>query len=858
MEHILRPGKARTGQVFLLGLFVAAAAFLPYLIYDKGYFFFYGDFNVQQIPFYQLAHQAIREGNIWWSWKTDLGANFIGSYSFYLLFSPFFWLTLPFPTSFVPHLMAPLLMLKSACAAVTSYWYLRRFVRDGDWAVFCSMLYAFSGFSVYNIFFNHFHEAIVFFPLLLIGLEKAMTENKHGLFALAIAANAVVNYWFFIGEVFFVIFYFFCRLTSPQWRLTVKKFFSLATESILGMGLAMFAFLPSVLAIVGNPRTTDSNLLLGTSLWYYSNPQRYLGILHSLFFAPDMPALNNFFPDHGAQWSSLAAYLPLVGAVGVLAYFFAARGSWLKRMLAVSAILALVPMGNHLFVLENYSYYTRWFYMPTLMMVLATAIALENIDKAKFTKAIQVTGVVIAIILVMVGLTPKRVDGEWKFGIYRYLEKFLATGSLTLVFFLITAFLIRRCRHNPRFKEQFCSAILVSCFVFTFTMMLIGKATYSDNRWITNSALPGRGVMDMNEDGEFARSDVYQGNDNLAMYWDLPNIQCFHSVVPTSIMEFYPEVGVKRDVSSKPDAKYVHLRSLLSVKWLYIPVEEKEQSPMRGFTLVDTRLGYNIYQNQNWLPMGFSYDRYISEEEWEALPTDYKSRALLHAIYLDKEAEERHKDILEPVEPDWQGDLAADMMELDVADRAMMTCDSFEIDNKGFTATSNFGTERLVFFSVPYDSGWSATVNGEPALIEKVNVGFMAVRVPAGASEIRFEYTTPGLIPGAICSGVCLVLLVVYLLIASRMKPCPIPPQDYDPAFYLERPIHPVFQDGEFQERIDSEDPASSSGEEGKTVEEEPSSDSSSFQPPAEEGAPGETAPETPEPEAGPSHPEMP
>ena len=136
MEHTLGPQRGRTGQVFLLGLFVAAAAFLPYVIVDKGHFFFYGDFNVQQIPFYQLAHQAVREGNLWWSWKTDLGANFIGSYSFYLLFSPFFWLTIPFPTGFVPYLMAPLLVLKSGCAAVTAYWFLRRFVRDQDWAVF--------------------------------------------------------------------------------------------------------------------------------------------------------------------------------------------------------------------------------------------------------------------------------------------------------------------------------------------------------------------------------------------------------------------------------------------------------------------------------------------------------------------------------------------------------------------------------------------------------------------------------------------------------------------------------------------------------------------------------------------------
>ena len=33
--------------------------------------------------FYKLVHQAVREGNFGWSWTTDLGANFIASYSFY-------------------------------------------------------------------------------------------------------------------------------------------------------------------------------------------------------------------------------------------------------------------------------------------------------------------------------------------------------------------------------------------------------------------------------------------------------------------------------------------------------------------------------------------------------------------------------------------------------------------------------------------------------------------------------------------------------------------------------------------------------------------------------------------------------
>ena len=82
-------------KAFLLGLCLSFLFFLPFLIYDQGLFLYYGDFNVQQIPFYQMIHDSIRSGNLGWSHTTDLGANIVGSYSFYLLGSPFFWLTLP-------------------------------------------------------------------------------------------------------------------------------------------------------------------------------------------------------------------------------------------------------------------------------------------------------------------------------------------------------------------------------------------------------------------------------------------------------------------------------------------------------------------------------------------------------------------------------------------------------------------------------------------------------------------------------------------------------------------------------------------------------------------------------------------
>ena len=63
----LRPKKEKWLSAFLISLGVAALFFIPFIILGEGYFIFYGDFNVQQIPFYQQCHEAIKSGNIFWS-----------------------------------------------------------------------------------------------------------------------------------------------------------------------------------------------------------------------------------------------------------------------------------------------------------------------------------------------------------------------------------------------------------------------------------------------------------------------------------------------------------------------------------------------------------------------------------------------------------------------------------------------------------------------------------------------------------------------------------------------------------------------------------------------------------------------
>lgn len=759
---------------FFWAFFLSCAIFIPLMIYNRGYFTFLGDFNVQQIPFYRLAHDAVLSGDIFWNWNTDLGANFIGSYSFYLLFSPFFWLTLPFSSEFVPHLMAPLLILKTSCAALTSYYYIKRFVKNYNWAVVGSILYAFSGFMTFNIFFNHFHEVCVFFPLLLIALEELVINDRRGFFCFMVALNCMVNYWFFIGEVVFTVIYVLMRIATGGWGCTFKKFMLIVLESVLGVLLASFCLIPSVLAIVGNPRTGADSLITGWRMWIYGWEQRLPAIIQSFFFPPELPSRPNFFPEMGAKWASLSAWLPLFSCSGVIAFCQAKRGNFHKRMIVTSMIMALVPVLNSAFVLFNDSYYARWFYMPVLMMCVATATALEERQNRRMSDGwssgwLWTAGFILAFTIAIAFSPVLDKDGNLSFGLYGDPTGFWLLVLAALICLLLSAALIFALKNSRFFTRVLC--VFLSFIIVAFTGGYICSGKYDreyDDRFI-DTAINGRDSIVLPND-TFARSDLFECMDNLGMFWNLPNIQAFHSIVPASIMEFYPYVGVKRDVSSKPDAEFDALRALLSVRWLFIETDNVNQQPMPGFNYYGEQLGYSIYQNDNFIPMGFAYKNVIANDKADNLYDKEKSRHMLYAMQLSEDAIVRNFDIVNELEkPDYSA-IGDSGYKRAVAQRKALACTSFSRDNRGFTATSNLAEEMLVFFSVPYDKGWSATVNGEPVVIEKANIGFMAVRVPAGEAVIRFDYMTPGLIPGIKLSLAALAVILLYLLAARLLR----------------------------------------------------------------------------------------
>jgi uncharacterized membrane protein YfhO len=757
---------------FLLGFSALLIVYLPVMCVEHGYFLYYGDYNSQQLPFYSLANDAVRSGSFGWNWYTDLGANFIGSYSFYLLGSPFFWLSVLLPRSLVLYAMPVLLAMKHGIATLTAYAYIQRFVRSREAALIGGLLYAFSGFQLFNLFFNHFQDVTAFFPLLLIAMEEFINENRKGVFALAVALMGCINYFFFTGQAVFLVLYFIVRCFSKDFHVTPKKFFGLAWEAILGVLLACFLMLPAALAILENNRITER--LYGMDLLAYSDQTRIWRIIESFFLLPDVPARPNLFSSTDAKWASIGGYLPMFSMVGVLSFCKHKDGHWAKRLILLCTICAFVPILNSCFYALNGSYYARWFYMPICIMALMTAYVLDNTTispKYGFGITALMMGVFAAISI----LPKKEGDGTVTWGSFAtYPLYFYLVLGLCLLLLAAAAFLFHRRKQGKRVYDFAIPMTFIACIFSTMTVIYFGAYTPGQAESYIDKAIDKEGDVTISvSDDDFFRIDISQDRDNYPMFWGLPCMRTFHSIVPASIMEFYDSIGITRDVASRPSLTYKALRYLFSVRYYFDEITEDNTEPdgidLPGFSYYDTQNGFFVYKNDSALPMGFTFDSYISESDWKTYGDEQRCSLLLRALVLSEEQVEQYGAWMQPLSADEAQMTDSDLLE-ECTERAATACDTFQYDSSGFQATITTETDNLVFFSVPWDKGWSAEVNGEPVDIETVDVGFMAVPVTAGDNEIVFTYHTPGLKAGALLSLGGLVLLIGYLTIAHRQK----------------------------------------------------------------------------------------
>ena len=78
--------------------------------------------------------------------------------------------------------------------------------------------------------------------------------------------------------------------------------------------------------------------------------------------------------------------------------------------------------------------------------------------------------------------------------------------------------------------------------------------------------------------------------------------------------------------------------------------------------------------------------------------------------------------------------------------------------------------DQMLFFSIPYDKGWTVKIDGKKVKTKALGKAFLTVKVPEGKHKVSLTYVSSGFKEGAILSVAGFVIFILIILFSQRKK----------------------------------------------------------------------------------------
>ena len=708
-----------------------AVSLLP-VLWLRGDLWLPSDFVHQELAFILETKRMLATGAPWWSWNTYLGADFIGSYAFYTLTSPFVWINCLFPEQLVPYSVAITFVLKFLCMAWLSWLYLRKMGVSRESSALGAFLFTFSSFNIASLYYYHFYEPIIAFVLLLIALERLLRRERWGMTCVALAAFAVtfVNFYFaigsFIAALIYVIFRAFSSEINFNFKIAIK---GLASVSV-GIAMCAFLLLPIYYQMLETTRSQAQNALDHTAVL------NLIERFRTLLMPKVVEGTTIFVPGGSASYSNEAC-IAVFGLSLALIYAWRHR-NWLSALLVAFLLLYLTPL-NGIFTLFTNPLYTRWAYALTLVIVLCTV---RTLDDNRSTARGVLAYSVVASVVVLLFVASVLVDSGWHIPGVRFM-------ALILLFFVGLAMLLLWSR--GKLSARWLKLGVMGCVVVQMWLFLLNLHSINEENvcgHYMDSFEQGSGVTQYRTDFRAHESDFLAYN--LGLLSNRAAVQSYHSVIDKDV-DVFMRTAI-RDFGATNKIRFnVHrdeMDALLSVKDVYE---------------IDSMGNISMHENKYFIPFGFAYDKYMPTSDFYKMRDDSTKNMplmmLAGVVMSGSEGCLQNFDYDEPLDLDSL-----------VAKRREYTATDFKGNSRGFTAKIELPSTKMVFFSVPYSKGFTARIDGKEVPIHIANWCMMALKIPAGKHSIAFNYFPAGLKTGACISLVGLLLLLMIVWIEWKKK----------------------------------------------------------------------------------------
>ena len=435
---------------------------------------------------------------------------------------------------------------------------------------------------------------------------------------ITVAVSACSNFYFFNMLVILTVVYVFARLFFRYGFRELKRMgkdvLHIFLYSLVGLGTGMVLFLPVMLTVF-----QDSRFGNGTPLQIFYEMKYYTTFPGSFLSTTS-----------GGNWCLLgfaAISLPSV----ILMFCNRKTHKLLSLGFIISTVMLLIPAVNY--ALNGFAYAaSRWVWAYAFLVsyiVVRMWPELYNMASKHFK----------IVFFAMLGF----------FIVCMFLDD---SRTADTAFPLVCAFAslcLLQTNLNIYWKESIALMLIAvniaSNGAFIFSLQGRGEieefADYREaNTLVFDSFDDAVAEASAKDKSSFFRYSQSHSNNNASLLSGLHSLQYYWSLSNHSIIQSNDELGILLytqymyyDLNSR-----TRLTSLANVKYYVAPKGWYERGPY-GFSYIDTyRAGgneYDVYENQDALPFGYTYDSVLDAAEFERSTSIEKEEAMFQSAYIE-------------------------------------------------------------------------------------------------------------------------------------------------------------------------------------------------------------------------------
>ncbi len=553
-----------------------------------------------------------------WDFEIGMGSDIISTFSYYVLGDPF-----NFPSVFVPekyiHIYYQAMIIIRLYSAGAAFSFLCFYMENKNSVAVTAgaLTYCFSSYAVYaGLKHAYFINPMIFLPLLIIGAEKVFRGKNTLFFTAAVALSALSNFYFFYMLVILTVVYVTIRLISlykKDMKLIFCQLCKLTLSSINGVLLSAVILLPTIITFLSDRR---SSVQRDISLFY--PVETYIKLILSFF-------------TYGRASTWLAVCVSAVFFPCLISLFIKRKkNTELKAMYLIALVFMSIPFFGTFF--NGFSYIChRWCFGYVLLVSFIISEQWNDFISSSKKE-----------LLFIISLSIAAAGFCFYFG--DNCREQLLIPFILLFVTLSILFLCREIKNKKAyiFKNAVCLIFCITAALnYNFFHIYPTYGNYRSEFFTAESAnslsyASNNAMLEASEnDSDFFRYSGRKLALNSSFIDSLKSTQFYWSLSNGNISDFRSEMNIAENILYKYEGfdDRTVLNALASVKYFYNGRNNNTSLPYGFERLTDT-----VSLNKYALPLGYTYDKYISREEYNKLDSSVKKQEImLSAALLEKD-----------------------------------------------------------------------------------------------------------------------------------------------------------------------------------------------------------------------------